>query len=159
MRTRALMVMLLALAVGVLVPLRASATILPLCELQPAASATPEPTCETIAADDDEGGDPSAAPMCDLRGASVVAPPQIFPVDDARIEAGRRGCGEQGIAAALSPLPRESPVPTSAASTDVTTLAPLLPLPPPADSITIDFIADRESPRDGVSRSVYHPPR
>jgi hypothetical protein len=159
MRTRALLVMLLAVAVGVLVPLRASATILPLCELQPAASMMPEPTCETTAADDDDGGDPSIAPMCDLRGASVVAPPQIFAVDDARIEAGRRSCSDQGIAAALSPLPRESPVPPSAASTDVTTLAALLPLPPPADSITIDFVADGETPSDGVSRSVYHPPR
>lgn len=156
------MVMLLAFAVGVLLPLRASATILPLCELQPIAStvtAPPEPTCELGGADDDDLGDTSSAPMCDLRGASVVAPPQIFPVNDARIEAGPHGCSASVSSPSLSPLPQESPVPVSAASTDVTTLAVLVPLPPPTDCITIDFVADGGRARAGMARSVYHPPR
>lgn len=161
MRTRGLMVMLLAFAVGVLLPLRASATILPLCELQPTAStvtAPPEPTCE-LGADSDDFGDSSSAPMCDLRGASVVAPPQIFPVADARIEAGSRGCSASVSSPSLSPLPQESPVPVSAASTDVTTLPMLVPLPPPADCITIEFIADGGRAHAGIAPSVYHPPR
>jgi hypothetical protein len=162
MRTRGLMLMLLAIAVGVLLPLRASATILPFCELQPTSStmtAPPEPTCELAAADDDDLGDTSSAPMCDLRGASVVAPPQIFPVDDARIEAGPRGCSATVSSPSLSPLPQESPVQVNAASTDVMTLAVLVPLPPPADWITIDFIADDSRPHAGVMRTIFHPPR
>jgi hypothetical protein len=162
MRIRGLMAMLLTFAVGMLLPLRAGATILPFCELQPAASTTPttpEPTCESVAAADDELGDTSSAPMCDLRGASVVAPPRIFPVDDARIESGQRGCGESASASSLSPLPQESPVPVSAASTDVTMLTDVVPLPPPADSLLLDFLTDAGTPMAGASRGIYHPPR
>ena len=156
------LVMLLAFAMGLFMPSRAGATILALCEPQAAASMTPLPgeqTCEIAFAADDDIGSTSAAPMCDLRGLSIVAPPRILPISDARAEPGRRGCGVSAAAVYLSPGPRDNPLPLSAVSSEFTSLAVLAALPPPREATTLQFLSYGGAPRAGVLRDVFRPPR
>ena len=87
--------LLVALA-ALLVQERAFAAILPLCEAKAewtTIPTAPEPSCEVVTTVDEETGETTkAAPICDPRGASAVAPQRILPVEDARIEA-PRSCG------------------------------------------------------------------
>ena len=81
----------LALALAWLLPRVAQAALVPTCDAAELASkmAPPdEPSCTVVTRVVDRAtGATQAAPMCDPRGASAVAPQRVLPVDDARIEA------------------------------------------------------------------------
>ncbi|MEJ7733646.1 MAG: hypothetical protein WKG00_31180 [Polyangiaceae bacterium] len=151
-------------------PQRALAAILPACEEAPAATMLPAPAPQPLPQSDceraaDEGDDDTAlafgAPICDAHGASALAPPRIFPVEDSRIEAAPGTCarGSGDADAAVSPQQQERPASASFA-------LPHAALPElPALGASRVWVEARPLPkaeahaRDGLRARIYHPPR
>lgn len=154
----------LTFALAMVLPLRAGAAILPLCEddamsTSPLAQAEPEPSCTVVTSVDEATGETSAAPICDPRGASAVAPPRLLAVSDARIDAAP-GCDEGVSGPVVGQGSRDAipggelggyalyavlaPAPELAALWEAVLLAPTPPV---------------LGPRAGISRRVDHPPR
>jgi hypothetical protein len=142
-------------------PGRAMAAILPACEDAPLATMIPpppEPTCEVVTTVDEETGTTKAAPICDPRGASAVAPPSILPVVDARLVAVKSCNGGEGLVGVAPGRTDHGGsigwVPPQAALPDGDALVPAAmymdaPALPPCGG----------EPRAGVRSEVYHPPR
>lgn len=109
-----LVIFLAALAVALL-PRTAAAALVPVCDADELETTMPPavPACEIVTTVDDTGNE-RAAPICDPRGASAVAPQRILPVGDARIEAGASGCGTDNSMSALEPR-RSSDEPAASA--------------------------------------------
>jgi hypothetical protein len=185
------LLVLLAFAGVILVPARARAAICTLCEahdlltfVASAASATSAPPAETcmpdagapvpadagLAVPCEDPGDLRVPALCDNRGASMIAPPRVLPVADARIEAVHGcaselaalindGCGQRSHAA-IGPGPRHSPVAGA---------SPVLPehavldaagmVPPASSELGPDFPPVTGGPLHGVARGIDHPPR
>jgi hypothetical protein len=121
---------------------------------------TPGGEREPRAGDADEISDSRVAAMCDGRGASVVAPPLVRPVADARIDAAY-GCS----------LDFTSSMSGAAAPDDAPLFAPAFALAQPA---TLDgellimprwselgppYPAARGAASAGIRRGIDHPPR
>jgi hypothetical protein len=151
----------LALAFVLLFPGRARATMLPVCEADPAVSMPPaaEPTCEIVVSNDEVTGQTTAAPICDPSGASAIAPPRILPVSDARIWGASSGCAFDEINSALGRAHDDqqgfgtSPLGQDAVLPEVPTVLPApfvgrLPVHPRGEEAEPGYTAD-----------VYHPPR
>lgn len=106
----------------------------------------------------------AAAPICDERGMSAIAPPPVLPVADVRFESAPAGpvCLEadlalEGVAVATDGAPapaQEAPTIVEgalAASTKGLARFRGDPLPRPA--------AETTEIRSGFARGVFHPPR
>lgn len=160
----------IALAVALLVPLRASATILPACENRelftplPLPSilfaadepAAPDPACGSA---DDANADPKVAPICDPRGASAVAPPRVVPVNDASIEASGT-CEVELTCPMIGPAPRDaSMLHSSGALVEPATIAAIAMVQPALSELGPAYPPVRGETRTGIARGVYHPPR
>jgi hypothetical protein len=164
----------IALAVAFFVPLRARAAILPACDNRELISLAPPPSPLLLLADApaepaasaacsapllEPEGDTKLAPMCDPRGASMVAPPRVHPVNDDRIEAAP-SCELSISSPVIGPSPR-SPSPSHVslalpehAMLDGSALVARAPSEPaPA------YLPVRGEARAGIERGVYHPPR
>jgi hypothetical protein len=151
---------LIAFAAAMLLPLHAQAAILQACEIEPAstmAPAAPEPLCALVRLVDEATGETSAAPICDPRGASAVAPPRILPIPDARIEI-RKTCSSPASSPALSPDRRSESVGHAVALERAVVPEDCL-LAAPAFEVELEFLPVRGAFRAGVTRGVYHPPR
>lgn len=154
-------------AVAWLSPSLARAAIVPACE-NDAWSAVPSEQvaresaedCASLAAPAEEEGDPQAAPMCDLRGASVLAPGRVHPMTDARIESAATCEGGEIFGPSLAPASGDHHSASAAwAVLDPAHLGQTFELRP-AFSIELPvFPAETGAPRAGFDRGVYHPPR
>lgn len=167
-------VALVAFALAICLPFQASAAILAVCDDDaltrapaPAVALPPEsthgpghdPSCEVLAGVDEDSGEINAAPLCDQRGVSITAPPRIYPIADARIEAAP-GCGDAELSPAIGPGPQDpSHSAQSLATPPPAVLVPELALPPPpgAEAAPPPHIAG--GPRRGFDRGIDHPPR
>jgi len=160
----------LAFVVTVLLPLRASAAIIPTCE-HDAVTAMPSLTRELLEspfespfespcdAPDAAIAEGSAAPICDPSGASAVAPPRILPITDARIDA-VPNCGDSSsIGPMIGPRSGDHHAMSSAAIVDQAMLAGDLFVPPAPFVETVDPLTPAGGPRAAVRADVYHPPR
>lgn len=149
-------------AFAVLLPLRANAAILPVCENDVVSMMAPppsEPICEIVTTVSETTGETSAAPICDPRGATALAPPRILPVADARIEA-TPSCGTEGSQLFVTPNhPSGSDAIGPALAIGYATLGNHLLVPPAAISEAPDFVVEQEAERVGFERRVEHPPR
>lgn len=165
----------------VLSPRAAYAAILPACENQPftrmpvewiAATALPadmglddvgdksacEERREARHDEPSDAGDPRVAAMCDDRGASVVAPPRVMPIVDARIEAAS-SCGSQVSGPSCAPAPNDSPLASPTfAILDPALLGGGLSIPAATGEL-IAFPVAHGAPLRGVTRDIDHPPR
>lgn len=158
---------LIALAMALLVPVRAWAALIPACENREVATVLPredeaERVDSTLCNDgnaEDEVGDSKVPALCDPRGASIIAPPRIHAIIDARIESGAR-CGvtittpmigpgpDDGSAAgALVAMPGHAVIPEGAL------------VPAPSYELAPDFTPPEGGALPGVRRPIDHPPR
>ncbi len=159
-----------------LAPAIARATLLPACEghdqmtRMPAEWAAPTPTllqpkdaCDAGAPEakpaQEDLGDTRVAAMCDERGASVIAPPRILPMTDARIEAAP-GCGFDPSNPVASPGPQHGPVASASPALAEHAVLDGMPLVPPASSEPAPpFPPIAGGARTGFHRGIDHPPR
>lgn len=168
------MLMLLAFAGAMFAPRAAFAAFFPVCEARDAMSILPsgEARDEHEARDDraacgdaakpvpgtnDDLGDTSVAAMCDVRGASVVAPPRIVPVHDARIEAAR-SCFTLKSAPSFNPSPDDAPASPNAVAIEPVALVSSMRVPA-ADFIVLAFAVHHDGPREGFTPTFERPPR
>lgn len=158
---------LIALAMALLVPSRAWAMLLPACENREVATVMPlgdEAAREATSACDeagaeDEVGDSKVPALCDPRGASVIAPPRIHAIIDARIENGAR-CGVTITTPTIGPGPDDG---SSAGALVALPSHAVIPgselVPAPSYVLAPDFPPAEGGARSGIQRDVYHPPR
>lgn len=154
---------LLTFALAMVLPLRAGAAIVPVCEEDRMTLVAPpdEPSCTILTSVDDATGETRDAPICDPRGASSVAPPRTLPVADDRIDAAPGCDGGGDPSPSVGPNSRH-PVPASELSSAPQQALPVpeFVLPAPfAPAASFSFIATAGGPRSGVEQGVYHPPR
>lgn len=161
----------LAFAAALLVPLSARAAFIPACENREVASVMLPPPVEddadalaaaactaAVKHADDSVDDSKVAALCDPRGASMIAPPRIFPMTDARIDAPRK-CGAELSSPMAGPAPDDSPASGGGqvlAEHAVIAMPEILP-PAPSDDAP-PFAAVPGAPRAGVKRGVDRPP-
>jgi hypothetical protein len=156
-------------AVVWLVPLRARAAIVPVCDADAwsghAAVIAPEIAPEravvdcAVPGDPDEDGDPQIAAMCDARGASAVAPGRIHPMTDARIDA-VVSCDGKHFGPQLGPPQGQEGQSTSpfTAVADVMLTVSVDLRPVWVDEVS-SYPPVEGAPRRGVRREIDHPPR
>lgn len=153
---------LLTFALALVLPLRARAAIVPVCEDDQMTIVAPpdEPSCTVLTSVDDATGETRAAPICDPRGASSVAPPRTLPITDARIDAAP-GCDGGDLWPRVGPNSRHpGPVSELSSPPQQALLVPQLVLPAAwAPVALVSFLAVPGGPRSGVEQGVYHPPR
>jgi hypothetical protein len=163
---RALAVMAFV-ALTLLLPQRAFAAIIPACEddatswmpaaERPAPPAQGEDPCESRLPS--EEGDGQAAPMCDPRGATALAPPRVHPIPDARIEAATP-CDAPGLMPLVGPSRGDSgSAPSAWALAEHATLGEPILLVPGFVTELPAFALEPGAPRHGVVREIWHPPR
>ncbi|WP_437818935.1 hypothetical protein [Sorangium sp. So ce1078] len=154
---------LLTFALALVLPLRARAAIVPVCDDDRMTIVAPppdEPSCTVLTSVDDATGETRAAPICDPRGASSVAPPRTLPITDARIDAAP-GCEGSDPWPRVGPNSRHpGPVSELSSSPQQALLVPELVLPAASAPVALfSFLAVPGGPRSGVEQGVYHPPR
>ena len=162
-----------ALAVALLAPLRAWAAILPACENRELVTPAPAPVPSILFADppppladpscvapkDEPGTDSKAAPICDPRGASALAPPRVLVVNDASIRA-VPSCGLELSSPMIGPAPRDtSTIHAAFALVEHATMAAATRVPPPPSELGPAYPPVRGEARAGTRPGVYHPPR
>lgn len=161
MSPRAIAARLLAgvvFALAMIVPFRASAAIVPACEVDVETRAPIESSCDS-AGRDDHASDSVAAPMCGEQGVSAIAPPRLMPVADARIEA-RSACSSFEQGPSVSPQSNDPPALTGSAMLERATLdASLVVRPAPFLDIIALPAPIGGRPLAGFGDDVYHPPR
>lgn len=150
---------MLAFAALVLVPSWARAAIVQTCDEESGATRIPEPMCEVIVTVDEETGATQAAPLCDLRAASMIAPPRMIPLSDASLRASE-GCGPK----LLEDLQvGERPGDPYAGGPQGVADRVLLDGVPPARALyeltECQFVVVAGAPRQGVRTDVFRPPR
>lgn len=145
-----------------LVPSRAHAAIIPVCDAPVLLTRMPVPDslCTFVETIDEETGETSVAPICDPRGASAIAPQRILPVSDATLDV-TPGCSQEAQAfASLSPDGGDHNSHAERSLVlDLAVLPQGLPLPPLADDATFSSFEVRGGPRPGERVGVFHPPR
>jgi hypothetical protein len=163
-----------ALAVALCVPLRAWAAIVPACEnrelltlvpppspslllADPPGEPAPEPACVSLNREPE--GDSKVAPICDPRGASMIAPPRVHPVSDDRIEA-VPSCELELLIPRIGPSSRDSTsIHAGAALAEHATIADMALVPPAYSELAPPYPPVEGEARAGIARDVYHPPR
>jgi len=154
-----------------LVPQRAYAAIVPLCEADLITlGATSAASAEEIAPADcsptaspsehaDDEADPQVAAMCDERGATVIAPGRIHPMTDARIDA-VNSCDGTYVGPSLGPSQgQETPAAAPFATVPDAVLTAYLELRPAQSGEILPPSPVEGAPRRGVRRAIDHPPR
>lgn len=155
---------LTGLLVVVLWPSQSFAAIVPACENDfvssvkaPAADSADE-SCDAAARGDDIDNS-RAAPICDFRGASAIAPPRLRGVSEARFERSRSCDGPDSVRAAAGPRTSDSPV----QAPDTVFEHAVLPVPelviPAAQTQLIEPPFRTDGPRTGARPEIFHPPR
>ncbi len=174
----------LAFAAALLAPSWARATLLPACDAHDqlltrgpviewamptvldgsdvcdAGSPNPSdaPTAGQAAAED--VGDSRVPAMCDERGASMIAPPRILPMTDARIMATPGCANDGGSPLASAPGSHRAPVPSaSAALAEHAVLDARPTVPPPGSELAPSFPPVLGGARSGHPRGIEYPPR
>lgn len=146
-------------ALAMLVPFRASAAIVPACEVD-MESRVPATRLESSC--DGEGGDHSvdsvAAPMCGEQGVSVLAPPRLLPIADARIEA-RSACGSVELGPSIGPQTGDPPALSGSATLERAMLDTAFVVPPAPLLELAGLPEPTGGPRPGFADTIYHPPR
>jgi hypothetical protein len=158
----------IALALALLVPVRARAAILPACDNRELISLAPvfaDAPAEPVTAECDaplmEPEDSKVAAMCDLRGASMIAPPRVHPINDDRIEAGP-SCERSSSSSSpmIGPSPRDSSaIHVSLALIEHATLDSSALFPRALSEPAPAYLPVRGEARAGIEPGVYHPPR
>jgi hypothetical protein len=153
---------LLALA-ALLLPRTAHAALLPICEARTDWTTIPapaEPSCEVVTTVDEEtGATTKAAPICDPRGASAIAPQRILPVEDSRLDAVKPCGGSDDQLVGLQPHQNDPPAAPAWASVQAH-LPDALALMPPLPAAEVAWrVRPAGASRPGIHRKVYHPPR
>ncbi len=165
-----ILVVCTALAVALLAPLRASAAILPACEDREVATLVPPPPSEDeeapreaaacATASDELEANARFSPMCDVRGASMIAPPHIHPIGDDRIEAVPSCETDLLSPTSVGPNPHDPlTAHPGAALAEHATLSALSLVPPALSEEAPAYPPVLGEALRGVERSVYHPPR
>lgn len=150
---------LVAFAVLLLAPAWASAAIVPTCDEEPVITRIPEPMCEVIVTVDEETGTTQAAPLCDFRAASMIAPPRFLPMSDASLRASE-GCGtylEELQVGERTSDPYAGGLQGLAGL--VLLDAETMLRRPPYELGKTDFVVVAGAPRPGERSDVYRPPR
>lgn len=146
-------------------PTASYAAIIPACEADFASSVLPAPpvpleqSCDGSADSGDEIDNTRAAPMCDARGASAIAPPRVRGVSEQRFERGTPCEGGETLRAAVSPYRGDPPARPFEVAAEPAILPSIVMLAPPRDATLIDPLAPAGGPRAGVRHGIYHPPR
>ncbi len=165
-RILGLCVALTAFFAIVLWPSRSFAAIVPACEndfvsriaAAPAPADAQDTSCDGAARGDDIDNS-RVAPICDLRGASAIAPPRLHGVSDVRFDRGR-GCeGTDTFKTAVDSGRGDPPVSPPEATIEHVVLPSLEPVGGAVEERLIDLPVRTEGPRSGVRISIYHPPR
>jgi len=173
-RTLHRLVTWLAFTAAVLVPLLAPAIahagLLPACESHELTAMPvewlPKPAAPALEAcsigeipNDADLGDARVAAMCDEHGASVVAPPRVHAVADARIDLAP-GCGGELSAPLCGPDQRGAPARAPGpAIAEHAVLEGIVLVPPVWYELTAPLPAAAGAPSAGVKRGIEHPPR
>lgn len=161
-RVAAQLIFLMTLACSLLLALGAQAALVPTCdaaELASRFSPPEEPSCTVVTRVVDEAtGATTAAPICDPRGASAIAPQRILPVEDARIDASP-SCGADALAPVTGSNARSAPYAAPAALADQALPSADSVIPPATLSATLEYLEPVHRPLCGVRRAVEHPPR
>lgn len=159
-------VALTALFVVLLWPSRSFAAIVPACENDfesrvaatgPQADPPQDSSCDSGARDDIDNS--RVAPICDLRGASAIAPPRLHGVSDVRFDRGRPCEGTDTLKTAVEPHRGDAPVSPPEATFEHAVLPSLEPVGPAIEARLIDLPVRTDGPRTGVRFAIYHPPR
>lgn len=117
----------------------------------------PEPMCEVVNLEDDEGFF-AAAPICDPSGASAVAPQPISPIGNDRMEQ-TPGCGNDVSVLHFGPRPSRDDSPQQLSLTlDPAILPVVLVAPTWFGRMPQRSPAPLLGPSEGVARMVEHPP-
>lgn len=148
-----------AFVLTLLLPLRAGATIVPVCEhdAMTVAPVVLETPCDTNAADN-EIADGNAAPICDPRGASAIAPLRLMPIPDARIEAAP-ACDTMELSPSVGPSQGDHPTLINAALPHHAVLTADVLVRPASQTALVAPPEPEGGPRAGVAQDIYHPPR
>lgn len=154
----------------VLAPRWVSAAILPTCDSRelspiPAEWLAPPLLADMVACTlgelpaGDDLGDGRVAAMCDDRGASMVAPPLVHAIADARIDAAP-GCLPELTGPCVGPSPDHAPLGAPAfAVLDLASLGDALSIPPAPSELGPPFVVTAGAARAGVKHRIDHPPR
>jgi len=152
-------------AVVWLVPSVASAMIIPVCDgdtasILPAQKPTDvETTTDCAAPMPSDEADDSIAAMCDIRGATTVAPDRIHPESDARIDA-VVSCDGSIQGPLLGPSHGEDgPASVSHAIVQHAVLAGMFDLRPALHDELPPYLPVTGAPQAGFGCEIYHPPR
>lgn len=148
----------------VLWPSQSFAAIIPACEndfvsrvVLPAAPPA-DGSCDP-AANADDIDDSRAAPICDARGASAVAPPRLRGVSDMGLDRGHRCDAGETAREAVNPWRGDPPVKAPEALVDQAILTPLIVIASAAEVHLLDPLAPTGGPRMGIRNDIFHPPR
>ncbi|MBK8251109.1 MAG: hypothetical protein IPK82_00370 [Polyangiaceae bacterium] len=153
-----------ALAVTVFWPSKSFAAIVQACEsdfaTRLAESVAGETRSDDCSSDDADDIDNSrAAPICDSRGISAVAPPRIRGVADVRLDR-NKPCDSGESARQMVTSDRSDPPGHSPEALAERAILPEITLAPrTADERIIDPPAVTFGPAAGVRTDVFHPPR
>jgi hypothetical protein len=149
-------------------PAPARPALVPACEVHefsamPSEWLKQEPASDACSTADrdaqDDLGDPRVAAMCDARGASVIAPPRILSIADARIDVASGQAFELGPHI-VGPSPHDSPASgPSYAIFEQATLDDVLVVPPAPCELAPPYPPVEGGARQGVARGIDHPPR
>ncbi len=155
----------LALFAVVLWPSVSFAAIIPACENDfesrvavTAQADGQEASCDPGARGDDIDNS-RVAPICDLRGASSIAPPRLHGVSDLQFDRGRPCEGTDTFKTAVDSGRGDPPVTPPAVTIEHAVLPSLEPVGPAIEVRLIDLPVRTDGPRSGVRLSIYHPPR
>lgn len=156
----------LALFAVVLWPSKSFAAIVPACEndfesRMAAATAQAEgqdTSCAPVAFGDDIDNS-RVAPICDLRGASAIAPPRLHGVSDQRFDRGHACEGTDTFKTAVDSGRGDPPVSPPEATIEHVVLPSLEAVGPAVEVRLLDLPIRTDGPRMGVRLSIYHPPR
>jgi len=103
----------------------------------------------------------AAAPMCDERGASMIAPPPVLPAVDAKLDVGLPlGCDltSDGVLA-LGPRARGQAVVIDKMPDQACVRTVASPIAQPDNELLSGVTAARLSASPGFGRGVFRPPR
>jgi hypothetical protein len=161
-RVLAQLAFVLALVVAWLLPRAARAALVPTCDAAELATivAPPEqPSCTVVTRVIDEAtGATQAAPICDPRGASAIAPQRVLPVEDARIDAAP-SCGADELVPLVGPHAQGTPQALPAGLAEAAIVSANPPVPKATLSAILDAIEVPSRPHAGFERGIDHPPR
>ena len=153
-----------------LAPLQAMAAIIPICDGDAVsawgpvvqavrtADANPVDDCRATPSSSDEH-DPHVAAMCDVQGATVIAPNRIRPMSDARIDAVVSCDGIEHGPFAGAPNSNHYVDGLSWANVDPAALTEATMVRPRIYVELPPMYVDSGSPCIGFDREIYHPPR